>query len=214
MATNPLPSHVVPLYRLTTDEFAAERRVLPQSVRKQYAATGAYCGIVPLRLPNRRLLWPADTIKQIAASQLAEAQGEAPTRSTMRAGPGDTERVMRSASTPSPAVLKLSDVRQGSRTADPVRRQGSAGEEPRAGETGGHSPQSACGVLSVSAAADIQQVQAPESGERRPDAGIGDVFAQRFRRMEANIDGRSVVLLARKPSRHFVERDISPNMGA
>lgn len=68
-------SHTEVLYRLTTDEFAAERRVLPQSVRKQYAATGTYCGVAPLRLPNRRLLWPADTIKQIAAAQLADQEG-------------------------------------------------------------------------------------------------------------------------------------------
>lgn len=62
-------------FRLTTEEFAAQHLVQPQTVRKQYAAIGAYCGIKPLRLPNRRLLWPADTIKQIAASQLPDQEG-------------------------------------------------------------------------------------------------------------------------------------------
>lgn len=75
MTNSPRPAHVALLYRLTTEEFAAERRVLPQTIRKQYAATGAYCGVAPLRLPNRRLLWPADTIKQIAASQLHDQEG-------------------------------------------------------------------------------------------------------------------------------------------
>lgn len=54
-------------YRLSTEEFAAQHLVQPQTVRKQYAAVGAYCGIKPLRLPNRRLLWPADTIARLAA---------------------------------------------------------------------------------------------------------------------------------------------------
>lgn len=54
-------------FRLTTEEFAAQHLVQPQTVRKQYAAIGTYCGIKPLRLPNRRLLWPADTIARLAA---------------------------------------------------------------------------------------------------------------------------------------------------
>lgn len=55
-------------FRLTTEAFATQYLVKPQSVRKQYAATGSYHGVSPLRLPNRRLLWPADSIEQIAGS--------------------------------------------------------------------------------------------------------------------------------------------------
>lgn len=72
----PPTSHAEVLYRLTTDEFAAQRRVLPQTVRKQYAATGTYCGVAPLRMPNRRLLWPAGTIERIAAEAFGSG-GEA-----------------------------------------------------------------------------------------------------------------------------------------
>jgi hypothetical protein len=55
-------------YRLTTEAFAVQHLVKAQSVRKQYAATGSYHGVLPLRLPNRRLLWPVDSIEQIAGS--------------------------------------------------------------------------------------------------------------------------------------------------
>lgn len=52
-------------YRLSTESFAAQYLVEPQTVRKQYAATGSYHGIRPVRLPNRKLLWPADSIKKL-----------------------------------------------------------------------------------------------------------------------------------------------------
>ncbi len=53
---------------LDTAAFAAQHLVKPQSVRKLYAATGSYHGVCPLRLPNRRLLWPADSIEQLAGN--------------------------------------------------------------------------------------------------------------------------------------------------
>ncbi len=60
-------------YRLTTEAFAACYLVEPQSVRKQYAANGSYCGVRPLVLPNRRLLWPDDTIEQLVQLKLGGA---------------------------------------------------------------------------------------------------------------------------------------------
>jgi len=56
-------------FRYTTAEFAHLYKVEPQTVRKQYSATGSYFGCVPLRLPNRRLLWPNDAIEKLAATQ-------------------------------------------------------------------------------------------------------------------------------------------------
>jgi len=53
-------SQTVSQFRLTTEEFAEVRRLKAQSVRKRYSETGSYFGIRPLRLPNRRLLWPVD----------------------------------------------------------------------------------------------------------------------------------------------------------
>lgn len=46
---------------LTTEEFAAEIKVRPQSIRKRYCQTGSYWGIRPVKVPNGRLLWPADS---------------------------------------------------------------------------------------------------------------------------------------------------------
>lgn len=59
-------------YRLSTQAFAAQYDVAPQTVRKRYAATGAYFGVRPLALPNRRLLWPDDTIAQLVKVKLGE----------------------------------------------------------------------------------------------------------------------------------------------
>lgn len=56
-------------YGLTTDEFATQHLVLPQTVRKQYSATGSYFGVIPLRLPNRKLLWPRDAVEKLLAAQ-------------------------------------------------------------------------------------------------------------------------------------------------
>ena len=55
-------SHTTPLYahaghNLTTNEYAAENLVKPQTVRKRYSQTGSYFGDVPVKLPNGRLQW-------------------------------------------------------------------------------------------------------------------------------------------------------------
>lgn len=53
------PSHK---FRLTTEEFAEQYLVNPQTVRKRLSRFGSYFGVTPLRLPNRRLLWPTDSL--------------------------------------------------------------------------------------------------------------------------------------------------------
>ncbi len=58
-------------FRLSTEAFAAQFLVAPQTVRKQYAATGSYHGIRPVRLPNRKLLWPADSINKLLAASVS-----------------------------------------------------------------------------------------------------------------------------------------------
>lgn len=50
---------------LSTDEFAAVLAVDPQSVRKRYSQEGSYHGIRPTKLPNRRVLWPAEAVKRL-----------------------------------------------------------------------------------------------------------------------------------------------------
>lgn len=62
-------------YRLSTEQFAAQHLVQPQTVRKSYSENGSYHGVRPVRLPNRRLLWPADSISRIACEQGISAEG-------------------------------------------------------------------------------------------------------------------------------------------
>lgn len=40
-----------------TDEFAREKLVKAQTVRKRYSATGSYYGEKPQKLPSGRLKW-------------------------------------------------------------------------------------------------------------------------------------------------------------
>jgi hypothetical protein len=47
-------------YRLTTEEFAARRRIKAASVRRRYCVTGSYFGVKPLTGENGRHLWPDD----------------------------------------------------------------------------------------------------------------------------------------------------------
>jgi len=50
---------------LTTDELAALLSIRPQSIRKRYCQTGAYFSLRPLKMPNGRLMWPADALEQL-----------------------------------------------------------------------------------------------------------------------------------------------------
>lgn len=70
---SPPGQHSAERYRLTTAEFAAQHLVQPQTVRKLYASSGSYHGVRPLRLPNRRLLWPADSIDALIAGNSGDA---------------------------------------------------------------------------------------------------------------------------------------------
>ncbi|KAE8760849.1 DNA-binding protein [Paraburkholderia madseniana] len=59
------PAFAVDGRRLTTEEFATAISCLPDSIRKRYSQTGSYHGVRPVKLPNRRLLWPADALEQL-----------------------------------------------------------------------------------------------------------------------------------------------------
>lgn len=50
---------------LTTEQFADKLSLRAQTIRKGYSQTGAYLGIKPIKLPNRRLYWPTDAIEQL-----------------------------------------------------------------------------------------------------------------------------------------------------
>ena len=57
-------------YILSTDEFARLNGIKSESVRTHLCRTGAYFGIKPKKLINRRLMWPA---VQVTAAQGGEA---------------------------------------------------------------------------------------------------------------------------------------------
>ncbi|QDW50031.1 DNA-binding protein [Burkholderia sp. KBS0801] len=54
---------------LTTEELAALLSIRPQSIRKRYCQTGAYFTVRPVKLPNGRLMWPADAIEKLVGGQ-------------------------------------------------------------------------------------------------------------------------------------------------
>jgi hypothetical protein len=49
----------------STNEFAALGGFKPQTARKAYSATGQYLGLVPKKLSNKRLRWPAAQVQAI-----------------------------------------------------------------------------------------------------------------------------------------------------
>jgi hypothetical protein len=63
-------SAVIQTHRpITTEELAALLSIRPQSIRKRYCQTGAYFSLRPVKLPNGRLLWPADAIEKLSGAQ-------------------------------------------------------------------------------------------------------------------------------------------------
>lgn len=51
--------------KILTVEFAALLKVQPATVRRGLCLNGHYMGIIPTKLPNRRLLWPKQAALQI-----------------------------------------------------------------------------------------------------------------------------------------------------
>lgn len=54
---------------MTTQELADALGLKPQSIRKRYCETGSYFCLRPVKLPNRRLMWPADSLAQLGMVQ-------------------------------------------------------------------------------------------------------------------------------------------------
>lgn len=50
---------------LTTEQLAAEIHMQPQSIRKRWSQTGSFWNVIPLKLPNRKLAWPIDAVRQL-----------------------------------------------------------------------------------------------------------------------------------------------------
>ena len=50
---------------LTTGDLARALGIKAESIRAHVYRHGAYYGIKPMKAPNRRLLWPADSIERL-----------------------------------------------------------------------------------------------------------------------------------------------------
>ena len=50
---------------MTTNELAKALGLSPESLRQAHSKQGNYYGLVPLKLPNSRLLWPDDSVDQL-----------------------------------------------------------------------------------------------------------------------------------------------------
>lgn len=48
---------------MNTEQLAEALHLKPQSIRKRFYETGSYYGLIPVKLPNRRLVWPPDSIE-------------------------------------------------------------------------------------------------------------------------------------------------------
>jgi len=70
---------------IVTADLARAVGITPEGIRVRLCKTGSYWGLVPSRLPNGRLLWPADSIER-----LKEAGRQAPIRRVAVAGSTET----------------------------------------------------------------------------------------------------------------------------
>lgn len=64
--TTTAPS-VRPAAKLTTEELAAEFKVVPQTARAALCRNGHYLGLRPVKLPNGKLLWDAAEVERLTA---------------------------------------------------------------------------------------------------------------------------------------------------
>jgi hypothetical protein len=62
---------------LTTEALADGLGIKPQTLRAAICRHQHYYGIRPAKLPNGRLLWPADSISRLTAGTATAQQGEA-----------------------------------------------------------------------------------------------------------------------------------------
>ena len=51
---------------MNTEQLAAALHIKPASIRVRFCNTGAYYCLRPVKLPNRRLMWPTDSIEQLS----------------------------------------------------------------------------------------------------------------------------------------------------
>lgn len=45
---------------LTTKQFADALGITPDTLRRALCVGGSYFGVIPIKMPNRRLIWPTE----------------------------------------------------------------------------------------------------------------------------------------------------------
>jgi hypothetical protein len=58
--------------KYSTKEAAARLREAPQTPRASLCRLGHWLGMIPVKLPNGRLLWSADEVERLAAGEAAK----------------------------------------------------------------------------------------------------------------------------------------------
>lgn len=56
---------VTPSAGLTSEQLAEQLNLKPQTLRAALCRDGAYFGVRPVKLPNRRLVWPHDSVSRL-----------------------------------------------------------------------------------------------------------------------------------------------------
>ncbi len=57
--------HPPPTQNYSTNELSARLRIKPDTIRRGLCENGHYLGVRPVKLPNGRLVWPADPVEKI-----------------------------------------------------------------------------------------------------------------------------------------------------
>ncbi|WP_295584472.1 hypothetical protein [uncultured Lamprocystis sp.] len=87
MPTTPLPASTPPR-GYTTDQAASILLARPNTLRVALCERGEYLGVRPVKLPNRRLVWPADQVDAVARGESPPpAPPTRPTRARRTAQP-------------------------------------------------------------------------------------------------------------------------------
>jgi hypothetical protein len=61
-------------FNLSTEDLAAAAGVVQQTVRAAYCRSGNYLGLVPIKLPNRFLRWPSNSVEILTGQILAKRE--------------------------------------------------------------------------------------------------------------------------------------------
>lgn len=72
MNTNTAAPSARPAAKITTEEMAAQLRIVPQTARAGLCRNGHYLGLKPIKLPNGKLLWDAAAVERLTAGEAAK----------------------------------------------------------------------------------------------------------------------------------------------